>query len=268
MCEISRDRRQTPVRHDDRTETSQLRHLQDALVGRPSSGRRCRGARTTPVDRYRHRQLADVRLASLRPHSSVFAGNISEPSSKEEFNDMGFAEDRLVAEQALAIYDLGSPREPIFPPVAARILRAREALGLTQDDVAARWGEQPSMYWDLELYDDEAFTVISVKQLQRLAAALGTSVSALLFSEEPPPGFPGATYAEVVARLRKKIAEDAVSSEDLSDRIGWELRPLLADPDTLGDLPIDGLRSVCRAAGVDWVAALRTAPDNGPQAGR
>ena len=33
--------------------------------------------------------------------------------------------------------------------VARRILQAREALGMTQDDVAARWGEQLSMLWDL-----------------------------------------------------------------------------------------------------------------------
>jgi transcriptional regulator with XRE-family HTH domain len=186
----------------------------------------------------------------------------------DELKNMGFAEERLVAEQALAVYELGSPAEPVFPSVAARILRAREALGLTKDDVAARWGEQPSMYWDLEFFDDEAFTVISVKQLQRLAAVLETSVSALLFSEEPPPEFPGASYAEVTAKLRKKIAEEAISLEHLGDQIGWELGPLLDDPDALGDLPIDGLRSVCQAVGVDWVAALRTLPDNGLPAGR
>lgn len=75
-------------------------------------------------------------------------------------------------------------RPPVLRPAEVNRVgftaeRELAALGLTQDEVANRWGEQPSMYWDLELSDDEAFTVISVRQLQRLAAVLGTSASAL-----------------------------------------------------------------------------------------
>ena len=170
---------------------------------------------------------------------------------------MGFAEERVMAEQALAAYDLETAEERAFPPVAQRILRAREAVGLTQSDVAARWGEPVSMYWDLEFHDDEAFTVVSVKQLQQLAVVLGTSVTALLFGEEPFE-LPAAGYSEIVARLHARLAEEKVSVEELGERIGWELAPLLADPDALGDLPICAMRSVCQAAGIDWVAPLRT----------
>lgn len=159
-----------------------------------------------------------------------------------------------MAEQAMALYDRGS--EATFPPAAARFLRAREARGLTQDDVAARWGEPPSMYWDLELYDDEAFTVVSVEQLRRLAAVLGTSVSVLLFDDEPSSEVAGVSYEEVITRLRERMAKDRVSVEQLGDQIGWELQPLLDDPGALGDLPVYALRSICRAAGVDWVGVL------------
>ena len=86
-----------------------------------------------------------------------------------------------MAEQALSASELDETVERTFPPAAHRILRAREALALTQDDVASRWGEQASMYWDLELYDDEVFTNISVRQFQRVAEGLGTSVDALAF---------------------------------------------------------------------------------------
>jgi transcriptional regulator with XRE-family HTH domain len=98
---------------------------------------------------------------------------------------MSFAAERAMAEQALSNYERDEPAEPVFPPAAERIRRARQALGLTQEDVARRWGEQTSMYWDLELFDAEAFTVISVRQLERLASVLGTSANALLFGEEP-----------------------------------------------------------------------------------
>jgi len=168
---------------------------------------------------------------------------------------VGFAEERAMAEQALAAYDLETAEERAFPPVAQRILRAREAAGLSHVDVAARWGEPVSMYWDLEFHDDEAFTVVSVKELQRLAVVLGTSVAALLFGEEPLE-LSAAGYSEIVARLRARLAEEKVSVEELSDRVGWELGPLLTDPDALGDLPICAVRSVCQAAGIDWVAPL------------
>ena len=173
---------------------------------------------------------------------------------------MSFPAERELAEQALASYERDDATEPVFPPAALRILRAREALGLTQDEVANRWGERPSMYWDLELYDDEAFTVISVRQLHRLATVLGTSASALLFGEDPALAELGATYDDVVARLHVRMTNDGVDVAKLGNEIGWDLDALFGDPATLGDMPVDGLRSVCRVASVDWVTVLSRRP--------
>jgi transcriptional regulator with XRE-family HTH domain len=128
---------------------------------------------------------------------------------------VGFVEERLMAEQALSASELDETVERTFPPAAHRIRRAREALALTQDDVASRWGEHASMYWDLELYDDDVFANISVRQLQRLAAVLGTSVNALLFGEEPASNLPSAPYVDVVARLRVRMAEAPSPSSNL-----------------------------------------------------
>jgi transcriptional regulator with XRE-family HTH domain len=171
---------------------------------------------------------------------------------------MSFAAERAMAEQALSNYERDEPAEPVFPPAAERICRARQALGLTQEDVARRWGEQTSMYWDLELFDAEAFTVISVRQLERLASVLGTSANALLFGEEPASPEAGVSYADVVARLKVRLTEDGVDLEQLGNIVGWDLGGVFADPGTLGDMPIDGLRSVCRAVNVDWVTVLST----------
>jgi transcriptional regulator with XRE-family HTH domain len=171
---------------------------------------------------------------------------------------VGFDAERALAEQALASYELDDAADIVFPAAAQRIRRAREDLTLTQDDVASRWGEQVSMYWDLELFDDEAFTVISVRQLQRLASVLETTVNALLFGEDPAATLPIARYRDVIARLEVRMAEDGISIDQLGDRIGWELGPLLADPGALGDLPVSGLWSICRAAEVDWVGVVNT----------
>jgi len=173
-------------------------------------------------------------------------------------NQVGFAAERAMAEQALSDYERDDTVEPVFPPVAQRIRRAREGLALTQDDVARQWGEQTSMYWDLELFDAEAFTVISVRQLQRLASVLGTPVNALLFGEDPASPEPDVTYADVIAGLQMRLSGDDVDVEQLGNSVGWDLGNVFADPGTLGDMPIDGLRSVCRAVSVDWVTVLST----------
>jgi transcriptional regulator with XRE-family HTH domain len=168
---------------------------------------------------------------------------------------VAFADEREIAERALAVADLDGV-EPVFPPVARRFLQAREASGLTQSQVAARWGQPPSMYWDLELHDDEAFSVISVQDVATLAAILRVSVMHLLFGQEPSPPLPTTTYAEVARRLRAKMSDRAIAVEEMSELVGWNLAEYLDSPEKLAELPIFGLRWVCKAADVDWATTL------------
>ena len=171
---------------------------------------------------------------------------------------MGFAADRELVERALGVHDADDGREAVFPPVARRFLEAREALGLSLEDVAVRWGQPVSMYWDLEFHDDEAFTVIAVRDLAILAGILRTPLMRLLFGEQPSPPLPAVPYSEVAHRLHARMKDEARSIDELSEQAGWEIAGYLTAADTLADLPICGFRSVCRVAGVDWAAALPT----------
>jgi hypothetical protein len=63
-------------------------------------------------------------------------------------------------------------------------------------------------------------------------------------------------YSEVVARLRARMVEEAISEDELGDRVGWELDSLLDNPSSFADLPIFGLRWICREVGVDWATTL------------
>lgn len=169
---------------------------------------------------------------------------------------MGFAQEREVAEAALAASDDTHGADLPYPPVARRLREAREALKLGQDEVAALWGQQPSMYWDLELFDNEAFDVISVEELSKLAGVLKIPLMVLLFGEEPPQPLPATTYADVVQRLRVKALEGATTTEELAEKIGWELTTFFYDPSNLRKLPIFGLRWICREVDVDWASTL------------
>ena len=168
---------------------------------------------------------------------------------------MGFPEERDLAERALAAVDRDG-EDPQFPPVAKRFARAREALGLSQADVAERWHQPLSMYWDLEFHDSEAFDVIAVRDLRRLAEILRVSVFSLLFGEEPSSPVLPVSYTEIVGRLVETMDAQRVSIDEMSDRVGVELGEYLHDPGRLGELPIYELRWICQPVGVDWVAAL------------
>jgi len=169
---------------------------------------------------------------------------------------VAFDEERALAERALELADMDSGGEPVFPPVSNRFLRAREALGLTQSEVAAHWGEPPSMYMDLELYDSEAFDVLSVEDLVKLAAILQVSVQYLLFGSDPLEPLAVTSYPEIVRQLRARMQASSMSVNQLSDAAGWELAEFLDAPERLATLPIFGLRWVCRVAGVDWATTL------------
>jgi len=170
----------------------------------------------------------------------------------------GFAAERELAERALAAREADDGQDPVFPPAARRFLEARQAARLTQEEVALRWGPPTSMYWDLEFHDDEAFTVIGLRDLAVLDDILGTPLMRLLFGDEPAPPLPPVSYADVVRRLGARMQEEAISADDLSELAGWELAEYFDAPEKLAELPICGLRSVCLAAGVDWAAVLAT----------
>lgn len=169
---------------------------------------------------------------------------------------MGFLEERQVAERALEAADHDDSEEAEFPPVAQRFVDAREALGLSQADVAERWGQPTSMYWDLEFHDSEAFDVVSVRELIQLASILRVSVFYLLFGDEPPAAMPSISYSELGRRVRERMETDGLSIDQMGDIVNVELGEYLHEPGRLADLPIAGLRPICRAVGVDWAAML------------
>lgn len=169
---------------------------------------------------------------------------------------MGFADERELIDRALAHDDSADEGDAEFPPVARRFAEAREARRLTMEDVAAQWGQPPSMYWDLEFHDDEAFSTVSVGELVNLGEILHVSVMQLLFGGEPPPELSVVTCSEVAHRLHSVMRERAISADQLGELAGWDVAEYLENPDKLADLPIFGLRRICEVAGVDWAAVL------------
>jgi len=168
-------------------------------------------------------------------------------------------DERQIIEAAL---DCEDSSDAVWPAIAERIRAARELSGLSWEAVAEHLREAPSHFWDLELYDDELFRVVSVNTIGRLAGIFGITVDEVLFGIAAQPPAARTSFADVAARLSRLLASENLTVDDLGDRIGWDVSRVLADPESLGDYNVDGFRRVCNTIDVDWVTALPRPRDN------
>ena len=142
------------------------------------------------------------------------------------------------------------------PPTAARIRAARLRAGLDERTMAERVGINLPSYFDLESYDDEIFTCLTLEEVTRLARALGITVRSLIASD--PVGSPGAiSMRDLVERVRQRVADQGITADALFERVGWDISPALDDPESAWrDWNIDCLRDVCAEIGVDWQSVV------------
>jgi transcriptional regulator with XRE-family HTH domain len=140
-----------------------------------------------------------------------------------------FQDERDIAEAALSDLSAGTAGRP-FPPAAQRFRDARERRGLTEAEVAAQWGQPPSMYWHLESDDAEAFAGLCLGDVVRIAKVLDTSVSVLLFGADPPSSMPNVTCDGIAVLLRARLLAEQTTAEALGEAIGWDIAAILETP--------------------------------------
>lgn len=143
-----------------------------------------------------------------------------------------------------------------WPSVARRIRQARLQLGLTDTDVAGRLTMTIHSYWDLEHHDDEAFTVASLECLTALGHILRVEPRSLLLGSEEKGVTQTITFSDISERLAERLAQEGANVEQLGDTIGWDVRPILANSQALRGYDVEALYNICKALGLDWVAAL------------
>ncbi len=147
-----------------------------------------------------------------------------------------------------------------LPSVGDRIRQARLQAGLSENEIARRLGITIHSYCDLESYDYEAFTVVSLKHVAELGRILGVQPRVLLLGRDGEGGKQTVTFEDVTAHIAKKVSESGLTADQVGDLIGWDIKPLLSDPPSLSDYTVEALYDICKAVDLDWVAAV---PDAG-----
>ncbi len=166
--------------------------------------------------------------------------------------------ERLRAERALDGTTSGASHE--WPSVAGRIRDARLKSGLDQSDIAGRLGCSVASYGDLEAYDDEAFTVPSLRDFVRLAEIVSVEPSVLLLGAEAHGIQRTFTFTDIAERVARRVTDSGVTVAELGDQIGFDVQPLLNSSEALWDYDVEALYRICKTVGIDWVAALPESP--------
>jgi hypothetical protein len=141
----------------------------------------------------------------------------------------------------------------------ARLRAARTRAGLPESVVATQIGVTMPAYFDLEAFDDEIVTTLSLEQLVELGRTVG--VPPLTLIADDVESVAPVTMETFIERLRARIATEGGDVEAFSNRVGWEMQPVLADPSRAWlDWNVDCLRDVSAALDADWRAILKEPP--------
>lgn len=131
-----------------------------------------------------------------------------------------------------------------------RLREARERMGLSHEEVAARSGISTPSIWDLESFEGELTCLYSPRDIHLLCSIVGTRPIDLFsdgFSESrvSPP--------ELVQRIHAECLSRDVTLEQFEDVVGWQLSVCIEPPERLlEDMTVDGLQWLCRELHIDW----------------
>ena len=147
------------------------------------------------------------------------------------------------------------PQAPEAEMRASRawLTRAREAVGKTPQDFGEFVGGA-SNYYDLEAFDGELYTVLSLAEVSRLCSALAIRPRELFDNGRTE----GLTISpeQLLFKAKDYMKRNNLSVAELSERIGFEIGPSLEDSANVLEWNVDFLRWLCDEIGLDWLLAL------------
>jgi transcriptional regulator with XRE-family HTH domain len=130
---------------------------------------------------------------------------------------------------------------------AKRIRERRIMLELSEAQLASDLGISIAAYGDLEQYEDELATCITLKQANQLSLWLGIPLLELLAEDMQSRSMP--SPEQVAEQVASYIASAGVSVESFGEQVGWDLQAFLQEPSRVAPgLPIMFFRDL--AAGV------------------
>ena len=129
--------------------------------------------------------------------------------------------------------DLGDSDTLEWPSAASRIREARMIAGLSPGEMAERLGMNVPSSLDVEQHQDEAFTVLPLRQLKQMGVLAGIAPTTLLLGTVADLAEQSIALVDIAAGLRSRMAHDGLTADQLGEMIGWDLRQVINDPEVL-----------------------------------
>ena len=137
-----------------------------------------------------------------------------------------------------------------------RLAAARERSGLSAEAIAERVGLPVALYRELESDATALCSKISLADLRAVAHVVGLTPRELLLNEAASQQPARASFAELASAVRQAVSQSQLSIEMWSEAVGWEVGPLLVNPEYVWRLSVDALKDICVGARRDWLAFL------------
>jgi transcriptional regulator with XRE-family HTH domain len=135
---------------------------------------------------------------------------------------------------------------------AEKIRACRVRAGKSAQQVASELGLNDAWYRDLESYDDELTSTLTIFQALQLASLLDVRLEDLLTENAPCSRI---ALLDLPSMVKGHIAREGMSIEEFESRVGWELQEFLQSPVKLAaELPIMFLRDVSGPLGINWLS--------------
>jgi len=138
----------------------------------------------------------------------------------------------------------------------AESIRAhRVRAGKSAQQVAADLGINDAWYADLERYDDELWSTLTLFQAKHLAELIGVQLSDLLVENEHPGRRVG--LLDLPSVIRKYIEDEQLSVEEFENLTGWEIQEFLESPvAAAAAMPIAFLRDLSNHLDISLLGLL------------
>ena len=135
----------------------------------------------------------------------------------------------------------------------AKLLAARNRLHRTPDEMAKLLDIPVAAYYDLEAFDDELTTSLSMRQVAQLFNTLGVEPTTF-FETDPTEALSSDGF---VTKINEYLKTRQITIAEFEDQVGWDIDPLLKDPSRLLSYNVDGLRDISSGIGVHWLSVLQ-----------
>ncbi len=141
-----------------------------------------------------------------------------------------------------------------------KLRAAREDSGKSPEEIAEALGISSAAYYDLEAFDDELPTSLSLDKVALLFTLLKIE-PAMFFATAPPPE--SVSPDALIRKISEYLNTKRMTVSEFEDRVGWDIEPLLKEPSKILSYDIDALRDICNEIGVDWLSVVQSIMSDG-----